>query len=123
MIRLCAVLLYVVLRLAMKIGFDTGAAALGFIAEGIKRLRQRRMRKRRLKELGIPEEGAMGSWLQSRTIQGLAASGAAAVLGWFVLDADAATLGAQIAEWVLNGAQLAGLVYAARGRKLAQGPL
>jgi hypothetical protein len=38
---------------------DPGAVLFGFIAEGIKRLRQRRRAKRRLRELGIPEEGVM----------------------------------------------------------------
>jgi hypothetical protein len=49
------------------VNLDPGSFAFGFIAEGIKRLRQRRRRKRRLKELGIPEEGEMALDLGTRT--------------------------------------------------------
>lgn len=45
---------------------DAGGVLFGFVAEGIKRLRQRRRRKRRLRELGI-EEGGMALDLGTRT--------------------------------------------------------
>jgi hypothetical protein len=51
---------------------DPGGFAFGFIAEGIKRLRQRRRRKRRLRELGIPEDG-MALDLGTRTSTNTAA--------------------------------------------------
>jgi hypothetical protein len=100
------------------------------IAKGIRRWRTRRAMKSwraehpdEILETFNADEVRMKTWLQSRTIQGLVASGSAAVLGWFLLDPDAGTLGAQLAEWLLQGAQLGGLIYAARGRKLAGGPL
>ena len=122
MIRLCALLLRVAL-----------VSLVGLVANPLKRLlRHWRMKSWRDEHGGPPDEVLesfnddevrMKTWLQSRTIHGLLASGVAAVLGWFVLDADAATLAAQVSEWILNGVQIGGLVYAARGRKLAEGPL
>lgn len=74
-------------------------------------------------EYDTTETTTMGKYLKSRTIQGLLASGVAGGLGLLIGDAEAAELAPQAAEWVLNGLQLAGLVWAAYGRKLAQGPL
>jgi hypothetical protein len=71
------------------------------------------------KRLGVPVK----KWLQSRTIQGLAASGVALVLGFVVGDADSAALAERVTAWLLEGVQVGGLIYAARGRKLADGPL
>lgn len=68
-------------------------------------------------------EDSMKTWLQSRTIQGLLASGVALVLGLFVADGDAAGLVERVSAWLLEGVQIGGLLWAARGRKLAQGPL
>lgn len=68
-------------------------------------------------------EIGMKTWLQSRTIQGLLASGVALVLGLFVSDADTSGLATQITQWLLDGIQIGGLVYAAHGRKNAQGPI
>jgi hypothetical protein len=78
----------------------------------------KRFKAWRAKRKGIPMK-----WLQSRTIQGLAASGAALVLGLFVGDADAAALSSQVSAWFLDGVQLGGLIFAAHGRKNAAGPL
>ena len=57
----------------LAVRFDPGGFAFGFIAEGIKRLRQRRMRKRRLKELGIEDEVSMNPFPQgTQTLSGIA---------------------------------------------------
>jgi hypothetical protein len=77
----------------------------------------------RIKAWRQRRKGTSVKWLKSRTIQGIAASFVAAVLGFFVGDADAAALSAQVTAWLLDGIQLGGLLYAARGRKLADGPL
>jgi hypothetical protein len=68
-------------------------------------------------------KGTSVKWLKSRTIQGIAASGVALLLGLFVGDADAASLSAQVTAWLLDGVQLGGLIFAAHGRKNAAGPL
>jgi hypothetical protein len=79
----------------------------------------KRFKAWRAKRRGVPVQ----KWLQSRTIQGLAASGIALVLGFVVGDADSAALAERVTTWLLEGVQVGGLIYAARGRKLADGPL
>ncbi len=79
----------------------------------------KRFQNWRARRRGIPVK----NWLQSRTVHGIAASGVALVIGLFVGDADAAALSERATAWLLDGIQLGGLLWAARGRKLADGPL
>lgn len=113
MVRLVGWLAWVAVVSLVSLVFE--GAKLWLLVKPFKRFKAWRAKKRK----GV----TVDKWIKSRTIQGIVASGVAFVLGTFVLDADAATLGAQIVQWLLDGVQIGGLVYAAHGRKLAEGPL
>ena len=112
MLRLCAWLLVVALVSAVSLVFE--GAKLWLLVKPFKRFKAWRAKRR---------GDVQVQWLQSRTIQGLAASGVAWALALVVGDAEAASLAGQVVQWLLDGVQVGGLIYAAHGRKNAQGPL